>query len=120
MYREFELQPSRTEGTGSGDGPDVKTIQRGRPNLFRRTNPRGGDARIYLDITGGGGAAMTLDIDVIGIINGKRQILASFPQQTVAALAVLTVTEAPDELSTAFVVGGTTPTYTYNIQVTRS
>lgn len=124
MYKEFELQPSRTEGTGSGDGPDLKTINfRSRDSAlekrFRGANPVGGKARIYLDVTGGG-AAMTLDVDVIGIINGKRHVLASFTQQSVAALEVITIEEAPDELSTAWVVGGTTPSMTWNVQVTRS
>ncbi len=125
MYREFELQPSRSEGTGSGDGPNVSTIFPDGPRdsaqekRFRGRNPVGGKARIYLDVTGGG-AAMTLDVDVIGIVNGKRQILASFTQQSVAALEVITVEEAPDNLSTAWVVGGTTPTMIWNVQVTRS
>lgn len=125
MYKEFELQPSRVEGTGSGDGPNVSTIFPDGPidsaleKRFRGRNPVGGKARIYLDVTAVSGTP-TLDVDVIGIINGKRHVLASFTQTAIVGLEVITVEEAPDNLSTAWVVGGTTPSMTWNVQVTRS
>ena len=111
MYQERTLQPSRTEGVGSGNGPDVETISK----RFPSEHP---DVRVYLDVTAGG-AAMTLDVDVIGIVNGKRHVLASFPQQSIAAIAVLTIANCPRNISTAFVAGGTTPSFTYNLQFTR-
>lgn len=125
MYREFELQPSRIEGTGSGDGPDVNTIFPDGPRdsalekRFRGRNPVGGKARVYLDVTAVSGTP-TLDVDIIGIVNGVRHILDSFTQTALVGLEVITLEEAPDELSTAFVVGGTTPSMTWNVQVTRS
>lgn len=124
MYKEFELQPSRTEGTGSGDGPDLKTINfRSRDSAlekrFRGANPVGGKARVYLDVTAVSGTP-TLDVDLIGIVNGKRHVLGSFTQTAIVGLEVITIEEAPDELSTAWVVGGTTPSMTWNVQVTRS
>ncbi len=111
MYQERELQPSRTEAESSGSGPDVETISVRYPS----EHP---DVRVYLDITGETGTA-TLDIDVIGIINGKRYILDSFAQQSAIGLTILTIPNCPRDISTDFIVGGTTVTMTWNIQITR-
>jgi len=112
MYQERELQPSRQEAEGSGSGPDVSTI---RDPRYPVEHP---DARVYLDITAETGAA-TLDVDVIGVVNGKRYVLDSFPQQSAVGLAMLTIPNCPDIVSTDFIVGGTTVTMDWNIQVTR-
>ncbi len=114
MYQERELEPSRveTDTPGSGSGQDVESITKRYPS----EHP---DVRAYLDITAGGGGAMTLDIDIIGVVNGVRYVIASFPQQTVAAQVQLLVPNCPSIISHDFVVAGTTPTYTYNLRFTR-
>jgi len=111
MYQERVLDERGPQGTGSGDGPDLETISKRYPS----EHP---DVRAYLDVTAGGGA-MTLDVDIIGIIDGKRHVLASFAQQSVAALEVITIPNCPRNISTAWVVGGTTPSMTWKVTVTR-
>lgn len=111
MYQERELQPSRQEAESSGSGPDLETISTRYPS----EHP---DVRVYLDITAESGTA-TLDIDVIGIINGKRYVLLSIAQQSGVGLTVVTVPNCPRNISTDFIVGGTTVTMDWNIQITR-
>jgi hypothetical protein len=111
MYQERELQPSTQEAEGSGSGPDVETISRRYPV----EHP---DARIYLDVTDESGTA-TLDVDVIGIINGKRHVLDSFTQMSAVGLQMITIPNCPNEISTDWTVGGTTVTMDWNIQITR-
>lgn len=112
MYQEREIQPSRQEAESSGSGPNVSTV---RDPRYPVEHP---DARIYLDVTAETGTA-TLDVDVIGVINGKRYVLDSFPQQSAVGLAMLTIPNCPDVISTDFTVGGTTVTMDWNIQMTR-
>jgi hypothetical protein len=110
MYAERELQPSRQEAEGSGSGPDIDTISVRYP----REHP---DVRVYLDLTAETGTA-TLDVDVIGIVNGKRHVLDSFTQMSAVGLQMITIPNAPKILSTDFTVGGTTVTMDWNIQIT--
>lgn len=112
MYVERELQPSRQEAEGNGSGPDLETIL---PPRYPVEHP---DARIYLDVTAESGTA-TLDVDVIGIINGKRYVLDSFTQVTAVGLSQLTIPNCPNEVSTDWLVGGTSVTMDWNIQMTR-
>ncbi len=111
MYTERELQPTRQEAEGNGDGPDLETISVRYPS----EHP---DARIYLDITAESGTA-TLDIDIIGIINGKRYVLLSIAQQSAVGLTVVTIPNCPRNVSTHWLVGGTSVTMDWNIQITR-
>jgi len=111
MYQERTLQPTRQEAESSGSGPDVETIN----ERFPSEHP---DVRLYLDITDESGVA-TLDIDVIGIVNGKRYVLDSFPQQSAVGLTLLTIPNCPRNISTDFIVGGTSVTMDWNIQFTR-
>lgn len=111
MYSERTLQPSRSESEGTGSGPDLETISERYPS----EHP---DARLYLNITDESGTA-TLDIDVIGIVNGVRYILASFPQQSAVGLTLLTIPNCPRNISTDFDVGGTIVTMDWNIEITR-
>lgn len=111
MYQERTLQPSRQEAESSGSGPDIKTISRRYPS----EHP---DVRIYLDITAESGTA-TLDIDIIGIVNGKRYVLLSIAQQSGVGLTLVTIPNCPNEISSDFTVGGTSVTMDWNIQFTR-
>jgi hypothetical protein len=111
MYTERELQPPTQEAEGSGSGPDLETISKRYPS----EHP---DVRVYLDITAESGTA-TLDVNVIGIINGKRYVLLSIAQQSGIGLTVVTIPNCPRNISTDWVVGGTTVTMDWNIQITR-
>lgn len=111
MYQERTLQPTRQEAEGNGVGPDVETIS----TRFPSEHP---DVRIYLDLTAESGTA-TLDIDIIGIINGKRYVLLSIAQQSGVGLTVVTIPNCPRNISTDWLVGGTSVTMDWNIQFTR-
>ncbi len=112
MYVERELQPPRQETEGTGSGPVLETINNPR---YPVEHP---DARIYLDVTAETGTA-TLDIDIIGVINGQRYVLDSFSQVSGVGLSQLTIPNCPDKVSTDFDVGGTIVTMDWNIVITR-
>jgi hypothetical protein len=112
MYSERVLQPATQEAEGSGSGPNVQTINSPR---YPVSHP---DARVYLDITDESGTA-TLDVDVIGVVNGKRYVLLSIAQQSAVGLTMVTIPNCPDIISTDWTVGGTTVTMDWNIQITR-
>jgi len=111
MYSEREVHASAAEAEGSGSGVDIETISVRYPS----EHP---DARFYLDVTGETGTA-TLDVDIIGIINGKRHVLDSFTQMSAVGLQMITIPNCPRNVSTDWVVGGTTVTMTWNIQMHR-
>jgi hypothetical protein len=112
MYSERELQPPTQEAEGNGSGPDVSTIRNPR---FPVEHP---DARVYLNVTDESGTA-TLDVDVIGVINGVRHLLASFTQATGVVQEQITIEGCPDVVSTDWLVGGTIVTMDWDIQITR-
>ena len=111
-YTERVLQPTRQEAEGNGVGPDLETI---RPPRYPVEHP---DARVYLNVTAESGTA-TLDVDVMGVINGVRHLLASFTQATGVGQEQITIPNCPNIVSTDWLVGGTTVTMDWDITITR-
>ena len=129
QYREFEILASRTETeTGSlatGSAVDTITQITGTDRTFsdRNKNDRldknGGDIRCYLDVTAAG-TGDTLDVELIGIINGKRYDIGSFTQATGISTATVLFNMAPDKLALDWVIAGDGgETFTFNIQCSR-
>jgi len=109
-YHEFELEASRTE-TGNASGGDVDS--------FEPRFPATGGCRFYLDVTAAS-VSDTLDVDIIGVVNGKRVVIGSFPQQVAVGTVSIFIEECPKILSSDWTIGGASPSFTFNIQAHRS
>ena len=109
-YHEFELLASRVE-TADGSGEDVDSFS-------QRFPPKGG-CRFYLDVTAAS-ASDTLDVDIIGVVNGKRVIIGSFAQQAAVGTISIFIEECPKILSSDWTIAGASPSFTFNIQAHRS
>lgn len=130
QYNEFELLASTTETASDSLGAAVSTITQitnnDRTSNQQRANDRlnktGGDMRCYLDVTAFGGTSPTLDVDIIGVINGIDHLLVSFTQVGEAASQeAITIVAAPDDIDVDWTISGSAgQTYTFNIQCHRN
>ncbi len=130
QYNEFELLASTTETASSTLGAPVSTITQitnndrtaNQQRANDRLNKTGGDMRCYLDVTAFGGTSPTLDVDIIGVINGIDHLLGSFTQVGEAASQeAITIVAAPDDIDVDWTISGSAgQTYTFNIQCHRN
>lgn len=130
QYNEFELLASTTETASDSLGAAVSTITQitnnDRTSNQQRANDRlnktGGDMRCYLDVTAFGGTSPTLDVDIIGVINGIDHLLGSFTQVGEASSQeAITIVAAPDDIDVDWTISGSAgQTYTFNIQCHRN
>ncbi len=77
------------------------------------------NALFYLNVTVVAGTNPVLDIDIEGIVNGVNYILGSFAQATAATTEVITISNCPQDIQITTVIGGTTPSFDYEVNMTR-
>lgn len=109
-YREMELVASRTETSNDNSGT-VNTLP---------TEVTGSDLVVYLDVTASSGTSETMDITINGIVNNKVYQLGAFTQATGVTTERVVITDAPADVRFDWTLGGTSPSFTFNIQSHRS
>lgn len=130
QYAEFELLASTVETATDTLGVPVSSITQitnnDRTQNQQRANDRlnkvGGDMRCYLDVTAFAGTTPTLDVNIIGVVNGVDYVVGTFTQvlETNAKEAI-TIIAAPDDLDVDWVISGSAgQSYTFNIQCHRT
>lgn len=76
--------------------------------------------RVQLDIDAVSGTTPTLDVTVLDSVDGGENwnVIDTFPQKTAAGVTVRTVTGiTSDILQVAWVIGGTTPSFTFDVDI---
>ena len=109
IYSEIELLPSAARTT-TGSGSTVKTLRDFAPSS---------SARAYLSVSAASGTSPTLDVDIIGVVNGVEYVVASFQQKTAAAKETIHILDTPRDLKAGYAIGGTTPSFTFEVHITR-
>lgn len=102
--------------TASGEGPLVKTTTGG---LFFAGPAMAESARFYLNVTASSGTSPTLDVDIVATIGGQDYVLASFTQQTAPGKETIKIDACPDQVKAVYTIGGTTPSFTFEIRSSR-
>ena len=77
------------------------------------------DARFYLNVTAVSGTSPTMDVLISALFNNVAFPIATFTQMTATGVQAITVLDCPQELQLLAVVGGTTPSFTFEIGMTR-
>lgn len=97
--------------TVTGSGSDVATLN---------ARDLGGQVRVYLDVTAAAGTTPTLDVRIQGKINGAYYTIGTFTQKTAAGRDSILIEEAPGTLRADWTIGGTTPSFTFEINCHRN
>lgn len=104
-YRSFELHASSTETLTGADTAGV-------------VHTDGGEVRCYLDVTAAG-AGDTLDVDLIGVVQGVRYDIGSFTQATGVTSETVLFDQAPNLLSLDWTIAGDGgETFTFSVNCT--
>lgn len=108
-YTEFEVHPTAAE-TATGTGSTVETLD------FERITHGAGSMRFYLNVSAASGSSPTMTATVQGFIDGIWHPLASFSQVTTTAdKETLTITGVPKKIRVSFVIGGSSPSFTFTL-----
>ena len=113
-YFEKVLLASRTETATGSEAGSVSTQS-------RRFSGEGG-LRLYLEVSNAAGTSPTLDVTVIGVVNGIRYVLGVFTQLTTTGETLsIFIDGAPDDISFDWVITGSAgQTFTFNIGGSRA
>ena len=77
-------------------------------------------ARLFLDVAAPTGTAPTLSVFVYGVVNGKNYLLFQFTQVTnTASRQTQRIDNVPKDLLIAWTIGGTTPSYSFEVCIVR-
>lgn len=114
-FREVELAASASR-TETGVGSLVDTFaDRG---LQSAESPATG-CRVYLSVSAASGTTPTLDVTVEATVSGVDFVIATFTQATTTTKETKTALECPEDMKARWVIGGTTPDFTFEVNVTR-
>ena len=98
--------------TASGDSGVIDT-SRGYDDVEH-------SARLYLDVAAPTGTSPTLTVFVYGVINNKNYLVTQFTQvTTTASRQTLRVDNLPKDVVISYAIGGTSPSYTFEVWITR-
>lgn len=78
------------------------------------------NCRFFLDITAVSGTTPTLVLELWGTINGVDFLLGAFASKNAAGKDTIVIADCPRYVKPRWVVGGTTPSFTFNVQASRS
>lgn len=88
--------------TTTGEGGDVQIIS-------------GQSARCYLNVTAASGTSPTLDVTIVGVVDGADYTLFTFAQKTAAGVETVRTDDVPDVLKAKWTIAGTTPSFTFEV-----
>lgn len=77
------------------------------------------NALLVVNVTAASGTSPTLDVTVKGVVNGAEITLGTF-NFTAAGVQTAVLNNAPRWIRVDYTVGGTTPSFTFNVDVERS
>lgn len=109
-HQVFSLLASAAR-TATGSGSDVSTLN---------TRDRAEPVRVYLDVSAAAGTSPTLDVRIRGKINGLYYTIGTFTQKTTAGRDSILIDEAPGTLQADWTIGGTSPSFTFELNCHRN
>ncbi len=105
-----ELLPSAARTTtGSGSVADV--------GGSGATITGAAKGRFFLDASAASGTSPTLDVTVVGIVNGREHTIVTFTQLVAAGQETFLVEVVPDQIRVDFTITGGTPSFTFAVDV---
>jgi hypothetical protein len=76
--------------------------------------------RFYLDVTAASGTSPTLNVKIVGVVNGiDFDLTPTFTQKTAVARETILVDECPRFVKIVWTVAGTTPSFTFSVSYSR-
>lgn len=114
MYDEL-LLTNQSAVTATGNSGTVITSRLSKGVI-------GNNLVLYVDTTAVSGTTPTMNLTVSGIVNGKAYTLTptpTFVQITATGQARYVFTDAPRDIRINWAIGGTTPSFTFNIRCSR-
>jgi len=97
--------------TVTGEGSPTSTVQHEHYDS---------DARFFLKAPIVSGTSPTLDVNIVATVEGVDHVLASFTQLTAAGQESLVVSQCPETVKIEYTIGGTTPSFTFAVEVERN
>lgn len=110
-YREISLATSAAR-TASGNGSTVDTL----PTSIDYHTPGG---VVVVNVTAVSGTSPSMTFSLEGIVNGINYTLGSCSAITAVNKCVLFVTQLPSAVRAAWVISGTTPSFTFTADLVR-
>lgn len=111
LYEENTLLSSAARTT-TGEGLPV-TLERSS-----RNHPS--NAKCYLNVSAQSGTTPTLDVDIVGIINGVDFVINSFTQVGGATgKQTIDISNCPEKVKAAYTIAGGSPSYTFEVYISR-
>lgn len=112
-YKETVLAASAARTT-TGEGSVVETI----PNVD--AGHVGEKTRFNLNVSAASGTTPTLDVTLVGVVNGIEYTIGTFTQKTGVIKDTITVDAAPNKVKAKWTIGGGTPSFTFEVTASRN
>lgn len=112
MYHERNLLSSLAR-SATGSGAVVDTLE---GDIF---GPYAPSARAYLNVSAVAGAAPTLNVTILGVVNGVEVQLGAFAQASAVGKQTIQLPDCARHVRADYTIGGTAPSFTFSVELSR-